>query len=96
MTHAYSDGIMNATNLTAAEQDAKYAIGTMIEVEGQPIKADNGRFVIETHFPVQPSGEQYYQWRRVKNGKLVQGWRSEAVRGYRFSWLEKNARIVTA
>jgi hypothetical protein len=81
--------------MNAAEQDAKYAIGTIIEVEGQALKADNGRFVIDTHFPVQPDGNQYYQWRRIgKNGKPMQGWRSEAVRGYRFSWLEQNARIV--
>ena len=81
--------------MNAQEQDKKYAIGTIIEVDGQPLKSDNGRFVIETHFPVQPNGVQMYQWRRIKNGKVMQGWRSEAVRGYRFAWLEKNARIVT-
>jgi hypothetical protein len=77
------------------EQDAKYAIGTVIEVEGQEIKADNGRFVIDHHFPVQPNGDQHYHWRRIgKSGKPLSGW-GTVVRSGRFSTLERVARIVS-
>ena len=85
---------MNTTKLTTAEQDAKYAIGTIIEVEGQFLKADNGRFVIDEHFPTQPDGDQYYHWRRLgKSGKPLSGWGSSGRSG-RFSRLERIAKIV--
>lgn len=82
--------------MTAVEQDAKYAPGTIIEITGQPIAAENGRFQLEDPFPVQPNGDQYFQWSRLgKNDQPLKGKSTANLRGKRFSWLEENAKIVS-
>jgi hypothetical protein len=84
-------------NLNAAEQDAKYASGTIIEINYQRISAENGRFQVLEPFPVQPNGDQYFQWRRLgKDGQPLKSNATKNLRGGRFSWLELNATIVTA
>lgn len=81
--------------MNQAEQKAKYAEGTVIEVSGYPIKAENGRFVIDSHFPDQSNGEAYFQWTRLgKSGAPLKGISTNNMRGRRFSWLEAHAKIV--
>jgi hypothetical protein len=58
------------TRETAEQQNAKYAPGTVIVIEGQSTAVENGRFVVQQPFMVQPNGDQYFQWRRIgRNGK---------------------------
>lgn len=80
--------------MNQAEQKAKYADGTVIDVSGQETKAENGRFVICEQFIDQPNGDAYFQYVRIDRhgSRLVRSTRNH--RGNRFSWLEKNAAIV--
>jgi hypothetical protein len=75
------------------EQTAKYALGTIIEVEGHALKAENGRFKITLQIP-QPAGNAYFQWKRLGRNDKVLGESTNNHRGRRFTWLERHAKIV--
>jgi hypothetical protein len=82
--------------MTYQEQNAKYAIGTVIEMSGSAVKADNGRFRISGHFNEQPNGTNYFQWKRInKKGEVLATVTSANLRGGRFTCLEKFAKIVS-
>ena len=59
---------------TSKNPDGKFRQGTVINVQGHPVKAENGRFVLNAPFLPQGEGRAYFQWSRLgADGCVLRG-----------------------
>ena len=58
----------NTEYATSKNPSGKFRQGTIIEISGHELKAENGRFRLNAPFLPQGEGRAYFQWSRLGRG----------------------------
>ena len=72
---------MNTDYATNKNPNGKFRQGTVIEISGCELKAENGRFQLNAPFPSQGEGRAYFQWSRLGRGDRVLALSTSNLRG---------------